>query len=762
MHRTRGTSRHPGRAPLLGRLALVVGLALLAPTARLQAQQGAAEALIAEGLALAAAGDTAAARARLRQAVVAAHKMAEARFQLGRLLGRHASGHEIDFRERLAAEKALLRAIELDPNNPEYMAELGRLRIKQHRQIEGAVILGRALDRAERQADPEDRVRADIEFGLGYRKELEYERLRDRRLIPPTLGPISSTVPPNREVLGTSAGAVASTIRLSRYVESYLEMAPPLERSGFDTREAAIRHYRKALTYDPTHYDAGRRLLVFLYEDRAMDEYLALARRLAAAHPDRPELLLYLGLGLHALAREEEAEAAFEDALARMPDEERAPFYDLAPVLRRKAAEAYRALDDSARARFDASYWRLMDPLYLTAANEVRLEHMARVAYADLRFTEPAVGKRGWETARGTIYIRYGPPDEVARIPARIRGGAVNTIVWVYKGGPIFMFRQSPGFLYAPFAGDYKFVAREARYHQPAAYRNIPSISKLFRIPLQTARFRGRTPDEVAVEVHAELPLDSLARGLDVGSGNIETGLFLVDLSGEEILRQVEDTVFEYAAAPATHGLRSWRIFLPRTGPLVAAVEARDATTWRAAAGRDTVSVELFPDDSLSVSDILLAEALKPIAKKPVRRTDFDIVANPSRDYAPLQPVIIYYELYGLERDDEGFASYEVSLSVKITALNREGTILGGERNPLAILGLLADTWGFSPVGDDRLELRFARELDMRGRDRATEYHSLDLRDAPAGDYEITLKVWDRLGERLAQRTRTFTVSRAP
>ncbi len=122
---------------------------------------------------------------------------------------------------------------------------------------------------------------------------------------------------------------------------------------------------------------------------------------------------------------------------------------------------------------------------------------------------------------------------------------------------------------------------------------------------------------------------------------------------------------------------------------------------------------------------------------------------------------MIYYEVYGLDRDAEGFASYEVSLGVKITALDREGTILGGDRNPLAILGALADAWGFSPVGDDRLELRFTRELDMRGRDRATEYHSLDLRDAPAGDYEITLKVWDRLGRQLAQRTRTFTVVRA-
>ncbi len=95
-----------------------------------------------------------------------------------------------------------------------------------------------------------------------------------------------------------------------------------------------------------------------------------------------------------------------------------------------------------------------------------------------------------------------------------------------------------------------------------------------------------------------------------------------------------------------------------------------------------------------------------------------------------------------------------------MTSMDREGTALGGGGNPLAILGDLADAWGFTPVGSDRLELLFSRELEMDGRDRATEYHSLDLQKAPAGQYEITLKVYDKLGQQLASRTRQFFVSR--
>jgi GWxTD domain-containing protein len=752
--------RRAAEPPALKRLFLVlVTILALAPPAR--AQEDDARAYIAEGLALAAGGDTATALARLEQAVEAAPDMAEAHYQLGRLLARHASSDEFDFRERLAAEKALLRALELEPADPEYMAELGRFRMKQNRQVEGALILGRALKKAKEQGSANNAVMAEIEFGLGYRKELEYERLRDRRILPATVEPISITVPPNRGVIITDAGFMAASNRLSRYVRDYLQRAPPLKRSGRATRERAIRHYRAALRYDPTHYEASRRLLPLLLEDGQLDEYRATAERLVESHPDRPQALLYLGLGLHRLGREDAAQAAFDRALARMTEEERAPFLTPEQVMRRKPAEAYLELDDTSRARFEQTYWRLSDPLYLTEANEVRLEHMARVAYADLRFAEPAAGLRGWETDRGITYIRYGPPTEIARVQRRIRDGAASTIIWVYgDGGPVFMFRQNPGFFHAPFAGDYEWVAREARYLQPAAYRNIPALPVLLEIPVQLARFRGDSPQEVAVEIHSELPLDSLARDLDLESGEIETGLFLLDLEGTELVRRVATRVLEYADASTRNDLRSWRLILPPSDKLVAAVEARDATTWRAAAARDTFTVEPFPDDSLSVSDILLADALRPLAADPVRRTDFDITPNPGRVYAPQQPVVIYYELYGLERDREGFASYEVSLAVKIKALDREGTLLGGDRNPLQIIGLLADAWGFSPVGDDRLELRFSRELDMRGRDRATEYHSLDLREAPPGEYEITLKIWDGLGKRLAQRTRKFTVTR--
>ncbi len=46
----------------------------------------------------------------------------------------------------------------------------------------------------------------------------------------------------------------------------------------------------------------------------------------------------------------------------------------------------------------------------------------------------------------------------------------------------------------------------------------------------------------------------------------------------------------------------------------------------------------------------------------------------------------------------------------------------------------------------------------MDGRDRVTEYLSLDPREVPEGEYEIRLQVWDRLAEQMARARRTFHV----
>ncbi len=680
----------------------------------------------------------------LEKAVEAEPRFADAHYHLGRLYTHRASAVETDFRDRLRAEKALLEALRLSPNDPRYMLELARLRLKQHMRIDSERLFGRALEGAEKLGDPD--VLAEVHFNLGYIKELRFQALQNRRLSPLFRGP------PVGEL------GLMHDYEPARYGNAYLDDAAPIGGSGDADKERMVEHYRASLRYDPYHVAAAVRLMGHLLDERRLGEYLAIARRLRTAHPERPEPFLYLGLGLHAAGREDEAGVAFEDGLARLPEEERGAIENLAPIMTRSAASDYLTMDDQSREEYNTRYWRLFDPLYLTRSNERHLEHLSRVAYADLRFSAPESGLRGWETDPGVIYVRYGPPLEVATFGANThdRGNPYavgrRSIIWSYgENGPLFIFRQMPGYLSTRFAGDYHFIAENYRQMAPALYENIPSLPKMLDLPVQLARFRGRTPDEIALEVHAAIPLVDLAENLDLRQGEIETGVFLLNRQGETIIERVKTELLKYAESPEVNEFRSWRIITPPGGPIVAAVEARDAVTWRAAASRDTFTAEPFVEDSINLSDILVADAIRPLIEDPVSRFDFEIFPNASLEFRPGEPVHIYYEVYGLRQDDEGFASYEVSLQVRVKKLKRGGGIG-------ALLGVIADAWGFSIVGDDRLELRYSREVKMDGRDRVTEYLSLDPREVPEGEYEIRLRVWDRLGELMARSLRAFQV----
>lgn len=717
-------------------------LAGVSPQAAM-AQGGDAQEFLARGLQLAYQGDTTSAVAELSNAVKADPKLADAYYYLGRLYSRRASAVETDFLDRRRAEEALLSAIRLNSDDPRYILELGWLRLKQHMTPDAGRLIGRSLRMAKAGGDPE--MLAEIHYSIGYMKDLRYQAVRHRRRSPMFGGPPQSQLDEMLEV------------RITRYTNQFFGPESAIAGSGSLDKDEMIEHYRAALKYYPGHVGAATRLMGYLYDDYRLSEYYSVARRLLAARPDDRQARLFYALGLHAMGREEEAAVAFDRALEKMSPADREAIENLAPVMRRRDAEIYERLEGAAREKFEDVYWNMKDPLLLTDANERRLEHVARVAYAELRFTEPASGRRGWETDRGIVFIRYGFPQSVGSFSAEMGGDPFTQgkrqIIWSYgKDGPVFQFEQTAGYVHARFSGDYRIIAENYRFILPSKYDDIPSIPEMLTLPVQIARFRGDTPEEVAVEIHAAIPLDSLARGLDMEKGEIQTGVFILNKDGEKIVERRNEEVLTYADGATVNELRTWRVIMPPEDGLLAAVEARDPLTWRTAVSRDTFSAVSFSGDTLQVSDILVAEVLRPLIDEPRRRQDFDIIANPSLEFRSGESIHIYYELYGFGTDSEGFASYDVALAVRVKELDRGGGVA-------QLLGGLADAWGFSMVGDDRLELRFHREIKTDGRDRVTEYLTLDPNEVPAGEYEIRLRIWDRLGEHLVSRSRSFFVT---
>jgi GWxTD domain-containing protein len=81
------------------------------------------------------------------------------------------------------------------------------------------------------------------------------------------------------------------------------------------------------------------------------------------------------------------------------------------------------------RQQFIEQFWLRRDPTPDTPQNEYREEHYRRIAYANENFGEPTTP--GWKTDRGSVYIKFGPPDELESLGAT--AAAPPKELWRYR-----------------------------------------------------------------------------------------------------------------------------------------------------------------------------------------------------------------------------------------------------------------------------------------------------------------------------------------
>jgi GWxTD domain-containing protein len=72
--------------------------------------------------------------------------------------------------------------------------------------------------------------------------------------------------------------------------------------------------------------------------------------------------------------------------------------------------------DDAARKKFIDAFWAARDPEPSTKLNELRIELLRRIAFADVAFDE-AADSRGSLTDRGRVFVLLGPPTRVSIRP---------------------------------------------------------------------------------------------------------------------------------------------------------------------------------------------------------------------------------------------------------------------------------------------------------------------------------------------------------
>lgn len=732
---------------LIATLATAATLVAAAPpaVARAQSPHAAADSLVQLAMARAAAGDTSGALDLLDRATHADRDFAPAFYNRGRLLASTTSLGMSDVVRRHEATRAIDRALEIDHDNPLYLVELGRIRLKTpFLRLDAERLFHHALDAARRRNDPT--VLAEVHWELGEIHERRYITMAHRRML-----------------VGNAATFNADVARSDwHYTPDFLaQQTVPLDDPGEIDYRQAEDEYRAALAADPSHLGAELGLLGLLCDRDRYEEMARVARDAIALHPQEPRLLMALGLALHRMDRDTEADSVFSAAVAVMPEPERRDMLGLATVLRRDAAASYQQLSDSARAALDSLYWDVADPLELTRVNEAHTEFLARVAYADLRFSSDEGHLKGWKTDRGVILIRYGMPPVIATFAPETQRIAMSdamgrvTTVWYYPDSKLrFVFVGPPAMNYAFFAGDFRDYAENARSLEPISFHNLASSLHVDSIPVQVARFRADSGRAVDVSFYADVPTAEMMKGVDLAEGTMETGLFLSDGDRRKILT-VRDSSTIRARPRDPVSLRSWRRLLA-PGEYLYRIEARETGSGHSARGLSLFDVTPFPAGAMSMSDILVARhiALKGAITTPRSRNDLLITPNGSLTFAPHDTVYLYWEDYGVRGDSTNTAHLEVSLALRLDAIDR------GQELSARVLGGLVDAIGLSAKGDDQVSLRYQRTIALDSGDRIPNYLALDLGDAPYGRYTLELTVKDLVSGRATTRTRVLTVPR--
>ena len=126
-------------------------------------------------------------------------------------------------------------------------------------------------------------------------------------------------------------------------------------------------------------------------------------------------------------------------------------------VVDKDEKKALLAAPDSERTVAFETWWKTKDPTPTTAENELREEYYRRIRYADQYYS--TINREGWLTDRGSIYIRWGEPDQIDRYPFEL-GRKPYQIWYYYSQRRQFYFVDDRGDgdfqLQYPYDGDWR------------------------------------------------------------------------------------------------------------------------------------------------------------------------------------------------------------------------------------------------------------------------------------------------------------------
>ncbi|MFQ5568542.1 MAG: tetratricopeptide repeat protein [Rhodothermales bacterium] len=346
---------------------------------------------------------------------------------------------ETPLRNDRKARRALEKALELDPENVQYMmARLQQLRTESWNFFSERIKEARRLELSRKilQRDPENAF-AHEELGTVYIRDfwryrnaimyptLQYGHVGNRRTQDPArtaqVGIIDQELDERSQMLVELESGIPEApfsplrspdeVFLSdRFdVETLREQGIPVRDLSARAQRAydrAISHLQKALEVDPRRRSVYDEMMQIFALKGEYEDALVMLQQMYRFFPEDADLWTYLGLAHYKTGNMEAADRSFTTAFQYLSPDEKLAYESLDYVV--PINEKNRYQDDPVT--YASRFWTSKDPRYLTPYNERKLEHYFRLTYADLLYGSEDLGLRGWNTQRGQILVRYGMP----------------------------------------------------------------------------------------------------------------------------------------------------------------------------------------------------------------------------------------------------------------------------------------------------------------------------------------------------------------
>jgi hypothetical protein len=537
--------------------------------------------------------------------------------------------------------------------------------------------------------------------------------------------------------------------------------APALSSVITDTRRAVVDLLDSGLALDPTHADLQRLRLRRALVDGGWAEFAPVARRVARTAPGSVAARLALLASEAQRADYRRAARTLAGIDSLIPDSARVAFERLAVITR-----------DANLTRADA-LWTLSDPLYLTPANERRIQLYARIALADIMFTDPTAGVAGRDTGAGKLVLRYGWPAHIWEIardarlqldPVAMRqaleivscGGSESELACAVARGAEArgVSHQAGGrwtfFNYGldlpSFVFERDLSERSYEYKQQTLTEQLDSslarvLPSSYDDPygpgtVSAVITRFPRPSGPVVEVHARFRWH--ADRVDIRD-RVSVGVYVHDrltarLVGRGVTERegLGDLRFQ-SAVPVPEG--TYQVAVEGM-----ATAARVARQTRAAIRMD-IPV------GLGMSDLLLAESAAEAEGAEVRtRDDIRLVARTDTVPPPGTDLVVYWETYGLIADADSSVTYSVAVQFSEAA--------GGRSPGAELVRVLGRVLG---VRREQDRVTWQRERRVGSAGLIADVITIRLPDA-VGDYDLVVEVRDEVTGATARSIRRLTL----